>query len=472
MADSLNVADLKGKIDIAIISIREDEFEAVLQRFPMSSFAMGNRLYSICKLPLAQEKELWVAVVRCEEQGTTVAQDTTRDVIEDLDPNWLMLVGIAGAFPEKEFSMGDVVLATRLLDFSVEAALPEGEREFSTTGGPMHKKVQVLFAQVKAFRTLLQGWNSEEALTIQRPMLATDSSRFYGDKDWKKKVKESLEQNFPEGEPTRAPVFTALSVASSNNLVKSVELAKQWKNSSRHVSAVEMELSGVYQAARRVGKEYPILAIRGISDVIGFKREHNWLEFACHTAASFAYKLASTGVLGVVDKQPASEPPKATQPQVAPERDDYGPLRFDWDDLCEVISSIHDLVTPEENQSGNSSRYDFFTPGIKEKNEINGMGDDYFALTKQHYEPYFTSIEEFLKDDSNRHTRELYYDIVDELRQKITVSRSQFDCFEDVLLHLYDQTIKQSKASIKKKRRVLSLVLNFMYFNCDIGKKS
>jgi hypothetical protein len=31
-----------------------------------------------------------------------------------------------------------------------------------------------------------------------------------------------------------------------------------------------MELSGIYTAARRIHKEYPILADRGISDVVGF----------------------------------------------------------------------------------------------------------------------------------------------------------------------------------------------------------
>ena len=52
-----------------------------------------------------------------------------------------------------------------------------------------------------------------------------------------------------------------------------------------------MELSGVYSAARRMGKEYPILAIRGISDIVGFKRDSAWTKFAFNTAASLFFAL-------------------------------------------------------------------------------------------------------------------------------------------------------------------------------------
>ncbi len=59
----------------------------------------------------------------------------------------------------------------------------------------------------------------------------------------------------------------------------------------QNLAVVDMELPGVYMAARRKEKQYPILAIRGISDVIGFKRDNGWTKYACETAAAFFFKL-------------------------------------------------------------------------------------------------------------------------------------------------------------------------------------
>ena len=58
-----------------------------------------------------------VAIVRALGQGPNPAQSTTRDVIEDLDPSWLILTGIAGGVPTNDFTLGDVCIASRLHDF-------------------------------------------------------------------------------------------------------------------------------------------------------------------------------------------------------------------------------------------------------------------------------------------------------------------------------------------------------------------
>lgn len=45
-----------------------------------------------------------------------------------------------------------------------------------------------------------------------------------------------------------------------------------------------MESAGLYKAAHG---RVPFLAIRGISDIVGFKRDPGWTSYACHTAAAF-----------------------------------------------------------------------------------------------------------------------------------------------------------------------------------------
>jgi nucleoside phosphorylase len=88
---------------------------------------------------------------------------------------------------------------------------------------------------------------------------------------------------------------------SANVLVKDADMVRQWQQSARHTSAVEMELGGVYRAARRGGqRDYRIVAIRGISDIVGFKRSGEWTSYACHSAAAFAHALLRSGVLQLV----------------------------------------------------------------------------------------------------------------------------------------------------------------------------
>jgi nucleoside phosphorylase len=53
-----------------------------------------------------------------------------------------------------------------------------------------------------------------------------------------------------------------------------------------------MESAGIYKATQ--GSNVSFLAIRGISDVIGFKREDEWTLYACETAAAFAQAFLLT----------------------------------------------------------------------------------------------------------------------------------------------------------------------------------
>jgi nucleoside phosphorylase len=54
------------------------------------------------------------------------------------------------------------------------------------------------------------------------------------------------------------------------------------------VVAIEMELAGVYRASRRAHKTYPVVSIRGVSDIVGLKRDEAWTQYACEVAAAYA----------------------------------------------------------------------------------------------------------------------------------------------------------------------------------------
>ena len=291
----MQAKDIKGKVDFGIITIREDEFAAVLKRFHPRDHAQGERLYGITETPTSSTESYLVATVRCIEQGTGEAQNVANDLINDLDPNWILLVGIAGGVPASEFTLGDVVAATRLHDFSIEAALQDRAPEYSIAGGPMHKSVQTLLAHLTAMRDKLRGWNTKASIGMSRPSVSISPEAFYGDAEWKDKVYKSINKHFGDGVAPHPPLVTAGSVASSDRLIKDSETIKEWQKAARHIQGIEMELAGVYRAARKnTSREYPILAIRGISDIVGFKRNDDWLEYACNTAAAFSSALLKT----------------------------------------------------------------------------------------------------------------------------------------------------------------------------------
>src|SRR5262245_17540143 len=118
MVTTIPIRRIRGRIDFAVITILEEEFEAVLRRFePRNPVVGGRQSYEYCRLRRSDGRFVTVAIVRAFDQGQSVAQSVARDVIEDLQPRWLVLVGIAGGVPQSEFSLGDVLIASSLHDF-------------------------------------------------------------------------------------------------------------------------------------------------------------------------------------------------------------------------------------------------------------------------------------------------------------------------------------------------------------------
>jgi nucleoside phosphorylase len=296
------------KADIAIITIREDEFEAVLQRFPPTPYhGSSGRTYSISQVQTKAGKNCIVAVVRCSEQGTDVAQQVAHDMIQDLNPQLLLVVGIAGGIPDREFALGDVIISTRIHNFNVNA-LKDNKIEYDARGG-IHPLVSNITASLPMYKqSLLVGWNERNTVGLDRPHLDPSQITFDGTppSSWCDDITDSLTWHFDNPQNrARPPLFKTASIASSNSLVRNPSILIQWLQNMRSIRAVEMEAAGVYQAAQQMRQQYPVMAIRGISDIVGLKRDHIWTTYACHTAAAFTYAFATAGI---VEPRPLASP--------------------------------------------------------------------------------------------------------------------------------------------------------------------
>lgn len=283
--------------DVVAIPVKPEEGDAVLRRLKKQRQYDGiHRTYTIGKVPRNDNKELTVAVVRPLEQGVSNAQDTTRDAIEDLDPKLIALVGIGGARPAREYGLGDVIVCTRVHDLTMGAYIEDERTKLSTRqltnlGGPMEKEVLNLIGTLNSQKKKLASWSSNKLVGGSQPKVFLDDKNFYGPEKYKTKVKEIFESRFGKGARKKRPDFYVGSIASDGNLVKDTSIIKKWMEVAREFVAIDMELPGVYIATNRRGKHYPILAIRGISDVVGFERDHAWTQYACETAASFFIQL-------------------------------------------------------------------------------------------------------------------------------------------------------------------------------------
>lgn len=298
----VQVDDVRGRVDFAILTMREDEYEAVLERLPGRQPVSGRQLYEYAQVTTSTGAQRGVVVARTTEQGQTAAQSVTRDMIEDLDPSWIILTGIAGAVPDSEFTLGDVCLASRLHDFSVSAAVEGRESTYQQRGGPVHVDVERLLNALPAWRYRLPAWNLTEAIRRDKPAVEVPATisetSLYGSDQHRERVRQLLAHHFPAGQLPRAPRFKIGPGAGSNVLVKDTALLRRWQESARHLTHVEMEAGGVYEAARKTGKrEYPLLCVRGISDIVGYARSPAWTEYACHSAASFVKALIESDMI-------------------------------------------------------------------------------------------------------------------------------------------------------------------------------
>lgn len=311
-------------IDYGIVTIKEEEFRALQTRFGAVELIRGrNRRYFKGVVRTRTGRLRTVALARCVAQGQGEAQSVTSDLIADLNPCWILVVGIAGAVPAEEFGLGDVLLASRLLDFSVQAAIEGGPPELDTSGGWIHPSVVELLSIIPGAAEELGPWNTPDGLGRVRPALIVPDDlgddRYYGDDSSRLRVRNALRTRFREDRATHQPRLRIGGVASSNTLVKDTQLVREWKSAARSITHIEMELGGVYRAAWTRSQIVPVLSVRGISDIVGFRRDAEWTDYACETAAAFAGALIRSDLPFFDDSSTRTGPAIVDLPGAAPE---------------------------------------------------------------------------------------------------------------------------------------------------------
>lgn len=288
-APSAEASPAVSKADIGIVTIREDEFEAVLGVFPDSAgiYQETSLPYVLRHANAGHGRRYRVAVLRAAEQGNARTQDAARRLIEDLAPKLVLVVGIAGGFPSDDLTLGDVVVSTRLMEF--DAHNPGDASAYELSGGPT---LAAHVAHLAALEDELGDWTAD--LPPPPPVTWDQDGQLIGPSDWQRELRDKLEHHHPAGStprPPRPPRYVTGPIATSDRLLRDLEQLILWSHATRNLLAFDMESGGVYRAVR---ERCPMLAIRGISDIVGLKRAEAWTKFACASAAAFARAFLRT----------------------------------------------------------------------------------------------------------------------------------------------------------------------------------
>jgi nucleoside phosphorylase len=280
------ISAYRGKIRFAIVTIKPEEEDAVLEKFPSQHTLKGQRSYHLTRIKTPSGETIIVASARLPRQGNLEAQAVVGQLIDDLAPSCVLLVGIGGASPFGDAVLGDVVFGTHVHDLTVALDNADGIKEFAGEGGPMVERV---VAAVTHLRPALQSTTRVEAA----PAMDLDGLEFTtGDEQLNKKIRDRLIDRFAPGADGGSRGGTKVFVGpiiSSDALMKNPVVAKQWCETRRDALAIDMEFAGAYRASRSAGRVAGLLAVRAISDIVGHKKSEGWVRHACVVAAEYAY---------------------------------------------------------------------------------------------------------------------------------------------------------------------------------------
>src|SRR6266705_231220 len=179
------------KVDIAIMTIREDEFTAVRRRFQTERRRIPNgRTYLIGEVK-TEKQTYTIAIARCSDQGTDASQRLAHSMIHDLNPQLILVVGIAGGVPHDEFTLGDVIVSSRIHNLNVGAQHEDGTSTFDIRGG-IHPLISDITSNLLLYQDKLAGWNTPESIGQARPTVNPRSATINGEEEWRRKVRASL----------------------------------------------------------------------------------------------------------------------------------------------------------------------------------------------------------------------------------------------------------------------------------------
>lgn len=255
--------------DFVIITALEKEAQAVVSRLENHTVerfqARDIRTYHCGTVSITGTSRAYkVAVVLLPSMGEISAANATTDALNAWNPNYVLMVGIAGGIAQDDLDLGDVVVADQVVGY--EYGKVEDER--------IKPRDHVYPAS---------------ALLLERV-------RNFWDDAWAEQVKAIRPKNASRDKSKR---FVG-PIASGNKVIASKLFQAQLKERWPKLIAVETEAEGVFAAVFDRPQIRGTLVIRGISDMADKAKDDAWQEYAANAAAAHTIAWLKSGPVDTV----------------------------------------------------------------------------------------------------------------------------------------------------------------------------
>jgi len=145
------------------------------------------------------------------------------------------------------------------------------------------------------------------------------------------------------------------------------------------------------------------------------------------------------------------------------------PLTFYEEDLQNLVVTFSEAKITKGDLAG--IRDEIIGIPIIEKNRLNKLSEEYFNGVLKNSVDDFARIRTFLQDPKNKRYLNMYQNTVSDIQEEITIKRTEYCAFDEVLNHLYKIVLDTGNIALKNNRRLIRAFLHYMYFHCDIGVK-
>jgi hypothetical protein len=144
---------------------------------------------------------------------------------------------------------------------------------------------------------------------------------------------------------------------------------------------------------------------------------------------------------------------------------DY-PLNVDPAELAIVVEALATNKQAFEDAASNS----FVRVSLADKNRINGMSADYSAALTSRFLKYTDLVKDFLAAPANAKYLAAYEDAATDFQLNVVAKRKDYQSFDDVMNRIRALLFGRD-STLSKNRKVTTLMLFYMYWNCDLGLK-
>lgn len=254
------------KVDIAIITAVEDEFNALLSlpvEWKNSVFENDPGIYYVGKISTNAEIEKTLLITQLTEMGMPAAACETTKVLDRFQPDVLAMVGIC-AGRENEIELGDIIVADRTWDY--------GSGKIKNTDGDLNFEAQP--NQITLDAVVKRKIDNNKKLVVN---VYNDWNRKNNDRKISKVVFGAL----PSGSAV---------IANGEYINKFIH--PQY----RKFIGIDMETYGVYYACKNSDKDVEYFSIKAVSDLANVDKDDTYHSYCSFVSANFVSELIKNDV--------------------------------------------------------------------------------------------------------------------------------------------------------------------------------